>query len=330
MPTSPKRDRWTEADVLALPAGEHDYFERKSGQLFADSTKLLDSLAKALSAFANSGGGHILLGVADDGSFDGVPTVKGATPTKDWLEQKIPQLVEYALNDFRVHKVEAEAASSQIPPGTAVIVIDVGDSALAPHQCAFGGQQSRKGVYYYRQGSHSEPAPHFYLELLRQRLTDAALTATPRRIVFITGSSSERGIFALLALPMMVENVGRAAAYKWAIDWRLTDVQPSRTSAYLLNPSQWWIGDPTSGVRLDDTILPGGRVEERLKFGLVLSPEVSGADALIQGELVWLLEETKVEYRIATETGVSDWSVVRLDDHLKEGLLAESIKTIAT
>src|SRR4051794_2334839 len=34
MEVSPKREHWTEADMAALPAGEHDYFDRKSGRLF--------------------------------------------------------------------------------------------------------------------------------------------------------------------------------------------------------------------------------------------------------------------------------------------------------
>jgi hypothetical protein len=89
---SPKRDHWTEADVAALPAGEHDYFDRKSGRLFdGDRGDLLGTIAKALAAFSNSGGGHLVLGVADNGSFDGVPrTIKGRTTTREWLEQKIP------------------------------------------------------------------------------------------------------------------------------------------------------------------------------------------------------------------------------------------------
>ena len=42
-------------DVLELPAGEHDYFERKSGALFVSQDFRRD-VAKGLSAFANSGG----------------------------------------------------------------------------------------------------------------------------------------------------------------------------------------------------------------------------------------------------------------------------------
>lgn len=138
-----KRERWTEADMNALPAGEHDYFERKSGQLFSDTGELLGKLAKTVSAMANSGGGHIVLGVDDSGTPDGVPTMQGSTSTKEWLEQKISHLVVYPLADFRVHVVEP-SAHSRIPAGRQVIVIDIGDSTLAPHQCAHGGGDARK------------------------------------------------------------------------------------------------------------------------------------------------------------------------------------------
>jgi len=47
MQLSPTRDRWTEADVVELPAGEHDYFDRKSGLLFQpDPTRLLGPLRR--------------------------------------------------------------------------------------------------------------------------------------------------------------------------------------------------------------------------------------------------------------------------------------------
>lgn len=163
-----KKARWTDAEVLALPAGEHDYFDRKSGALLT-SPDFRKNTAKALAAFANSGGGHLLIGVRDDNSFDGVEPVRGRTPTREWLEQVIPSLLGYPLEDFRVHEVEF-ANPSAIPEGKVVLVVDVGDSALAPHQA----QPQR--TYFYREGGHSKPAPHFYLETLRNRLAKPALT----------------------------------------------------------------------------------------------------------------------------------------------------------
>src|ERR1700680_2996122 len=90
-----KRERWTEAELDALPAGEHDFFERKSGQLFSNRGEFFHTVAKAISAFANSGGGSLILGVQDTGTPDGLPLDEGRTPIREWLEQKIPQLVEY-------------------------------------------------------------------------------------------------------------------------------------------------------------------------------------------------------------------------------------------
>jgi hypothetical protein len=157
-----KKERWTEQEVLDLPRGEQDYFDRKSGAILDDSD-FREKLGKALSAFANSGGGHIVLGVEDDGCVHGVSAVrKGRARTREWLEQIVPELVEYPLRDFRVHEVEP-AEGSVIPSGTVLIVIDVGDSALAPHQ-----EASRK-IYYHRAGGTSVPARHFYLERLRER-----------------------------------------------------------------------------------------------------------------------------------------------------------------
>src|SRR3954469_21036277 len=61
-----KRDKWTEADVLALAAEEPDKFERKAGQLYTSGIdKFQNTPAKTLSAFANSGGGSIILGAND-------------------------------------------------------------------------------------------------------------------------------------------------------------------------------------------------------------------------------------------------------------------------
>jgi predicted HTH transcriptional regulator len=94
-----KRERWAEAEIEDLPAGEHDYFDRKSGLLF-EKTHFEDVVAKALCAFANSGGGHLILGVDDRGIPDGLPRLKGRTPMRESLEQKIPRLIDFPLQDF--------------------------------------------------------------------------------------------------------------------------------------------------------------------------------------------------------------------------------------
>src|SRR5438067_336555 len=78
-----KKEFWREADVLELPAGEQDYFERKSGAILTE-TDWRDEIAKGISAFANAGGGHLILDVQNDGSIDGVPRIHKGYPLQDF------------------------------------------------------------------------------------------------------------------------------------------------------------------------------------------------------------------------------------------------------
>jgi Putative DNA-binding domain len=206
-----KRERWTEADVLALPAGEHDYLERKSGNLLADS-HMEKTLAKALSALVNSGGGHLLLGVRNDGKFDGVePLHGGRTPTREWLEQFVPNLLDFPLDDFRVHEVEP-ASNSMIPTGKVAIVIDIADSERAPHQ-----SQSDK-LYYVRVAGKSQPASHRMLEDIRNRLRYPDIMLKRLEVVSVepsAGMSSNSRVWRPrldITLRWTLENTGRLKA----------------------------------------------------------------------------------------------------------------------
>ena len=155
--------QWTELDVMSLPKGELDSFERKGGALFNDEGNLRNTLGKALSALSNSGGGHIVLGINDKNEIDGAPEVfKGRQRTREWLERIISHLVAPPLQDFNVYDVVPDNPSS-IPHGRTVIVIDVGKSNLAPHQ------DLHTKHYFHRVGSNSLPAPHHVLELLWTR-----------------------------------------------------------------------------------------------------------------------------------------------------------------
>jgi hypothetical protein len=329
MAASPKRLRWKEDDVADLPEGEHDYFDRKSGALFDDPGALLGTLGKAASAFSNSGGGHLVLGVADDGSFDGVPPrIKGRTTTREWLEQKLPTLTEYPLSDFRVHEVE-RAEPSRIPAERQVIVIDFGDSALAPHQCAHGGGEAIKHMYYCRQGGHSVPAPHFYVELLRQRLTAPRLKATPSALEYVRGQHSAlagqpNGVFVIARLPMRVENVGRVAAYKWTISWQVETQSTDYDAEISVNSTEWPMGVGTTGVRMDDTVLPGTALHEPLHLGMHIRADPR-TRTFFAPVVVGLLQSSKVRYRIATESSLGEYEELRLADAVDPQRFADAI-----
>jgi hypothetical protein len=285
-----KRERWTEAEIDNLPPGEHDYFDRKSGRLF-ESTDFEVPVAKALCAFANSGGGHLILGINNDGSPDGLPLLKGRTPVREWLEQKIPRLIDLPLQDFRVHEVE-RAAASKIPSGRGVFVIDVGDSALAPHQSAIDH------VHYYRQGGHSIPAPTFYLELLRQRLTAPRLGFELTQVEIVL-SQLLPDLWLTLRLTFLIRNYGRVAAYRWRIRGTGHDLPTNLAANLFLDPLQFpqVVGAPDGSVR-DATILPGDSRSDSIFVGFHLPPAELGtvAEDVLSSPL-----NAKITFRMATE-----------------------------
>jgi hypothetical protein len=312
MPESEIRTRWTEADVLALPSGEHDYFDRKAGQVFDDTAHLKGTLAKALCAFANSGGGHLILGVHDDGSVDGVPELRGRATSRDWLEQIIPDLLAYPLRDFRVHAVEP-AAETLIPAGREILVIDVGDSPLAPHQCLFDGGSAKRRTYYYREGSNSVAAPHFYLELLRQRLTSPALDVELQGVTYQSAARDETGTFVALTVDWLVHNTGRVAAYKWRLHQEWESDTEGRDTDYYFDRAKYPAGKSTaSSMSLDDTLLPGESRPGAWHFGIKLRGYQN--EVGLAPDLARMLGGLSLRYRIATESSIAEFSKVPMLD----------------
>jgi hypothetical protein len=323
-----KRRQWTEDDVDALPPGEHDYFERKSGQLFGDQGILLGTLSKAVSAFANSGGGHIVLGVGDDGQPDGVPRMRGHTTTRDWLAQQIPHLVAYPLGDFRVHVVQ-RAAVSRIPSDRDVIVVDVGDSALAPHQCARGASGTSKYMYYYRQAGRSEPAPHFHLELLRQRLISAVLTADLTAVKVWRGMQLDGGVLTANLTEFVVTNTSRLSARHW--DVQLVDVvgcPRDRHTDYRFHPRGYprGLAEGADGPRggLDDVILPLGTADVSRHFGVLFRPVEPTREA-IKADVERMLLRVQLGFRVVTESFVSEVQFAPLSGRVDSELLVKNV-----
>ena len=296
-----KRDGWEEADLATLANEEHDNFERKSGRLF-DSGRdaFLNTLAKAISAFANSGGGTIVVGQADDGSLDGITPMVGRDTIRDWIEKQIPVITDYPLADFRIHTVK-RAVPSQIPLGREIIIIDVGDSASAPHQ------SKRDKLYYRREGGRSVAAPHFYLELLRQRLTHPVLQLELKNVTFHNGYELLDGNFYLIcAINFEITNVGRVSANRWQINFRRyryeNDSLPHVPELRLSNfPTPKIQKSFISSVNMGDrAILPGCMYVETHQAGFLLKPMARTKEACIS-ELDQCLSSLVIGYQIATE-----------------------------
>ncbi len=318
-----KRERWTEAELKDLPAEEPNAFDRKSGKLFEDQGKFLNSVAKALSAFANSGGGSLIIGVADDGTPDGLPAFVGRTAMRDWIEQKIPHLLDYPISDFRVHTVIKNDPSS-IPGGKEVIVIDVGDSAAAPHQ------NKRDKIYYRREGGRSVPAPHFYLELLRQRLTNPTLQFTLKKIDPADVYEHDDGLFLRVELKFEIVNVGRVAAYDWQLSPRAIRRENEEISQARLAADYRFADFPRGGVGLRSipltrTILPGCTFVESQAFGCQLRPKAH-TEEVVREEIETVLAATTFYYQLATETYPGELMPIPLKPVLDIDALATAVR----
>lgn len=156
---------WDEEYLLNLPIGEFDWLEVK-GRRGLDLTlsnvnepDIRENLSKAISAFANSGGGVLVLGLSnpqrrwqvDDGGID--LTIKRPS-TREWLEDIIPTLVDLPLSSFNIYLVDNSTSSnSQITDNRGVFIIEIPDSEQAPHQAI-------DHRYYARVGGKSRPIGH--------------------------------------------------------------------------------------------------------------------------------------------------------------------------
>ncbi len=213
-------DKITTDELETLfPPNENDNWEFKdAAYLLKDKRQELSKeLATQASAFANTGGGFLVLGYADK-SKTPQPCEEqvGNEPMQDWLSKRIHQSVEYPLQAFRVHRIPITA-----DPSKAVFVIVFEDSPHAPHQ----SKVDKK--YYWRIGSSSEPAPHFHLELLRNRLTRTVLQIERVRFegyptefkVSLTPRDPESTVYSVIRVDLHVEvqNTSMSASHSWGV-----------------------------------------------------------------------------------------------------------------
>ena len=201
---------WDEDDILSLPPGENDTFERKSTDLSAKPDAALPELAKQLSAFANAGGGQIIYGVDDSGKVanSGITRViRGRQPTKEWLEDVLPTLTDYEVVGCNVYEILPKSNGSAVAPDKSLYVVDVPDSDRAPHQ------STKDYKYYVRMGSHSLPARHRIIEDIRNRARHPRIEVVNCRINSAQYTPLTAGMDSLtLILNATIRNAGRVLA----------------------------------------------------------------------------------------------------------------------
>jgi predicted HTH transcriptional regulator len=142
--------------LVALGEGQHLEFKRKVPRP--------QRLAKEVIAFANGGGGHLLLGVDDDGSIVGVRDA----------DEELYSLQE-ALNTHCDPPVSIALERVAISRRRDVIVVLVKSSDRKPHYVVHRGSAANRKVAYVRVKDKSVEASREAVRLMKEHPTDNVL-----------------------------------------------------------------------------------------------------------------------------------------------------------
>ena len=189
------------------PDGEDDRWELKRADILNNKTALKKELGKQVSAFANSGGGYLVIGIDEKDLQNPQPCEQyvGRQPMRDYLSALTEQSVEYPIRHFKVHRIPFADDGEK-----SIFVVEIEDSPAAPHQA------KEEKTYYYRIDGHSKPAPHFHLELLRNRFTKSILKIEDVDFRLLQyDRDSERWLEIELAIKL--KNVSSQCATNWGV-----------------------------------------------------------------------------------------------------------------
>ncbi|HXZ01785.1 MAG TPA: ATP-binding protein [Stellaceae bacterium] len=165
----------TERDKLLQLARESNQESRRldfKAQFDIESQQAWCEIIKDIVAFVNSGGGVILIGVANDGSSSGSDTTAFRDCDTANITNRIARYTGYQFSD-EIEIVEIERAGVRYP---AILIseADVPIPFVKPGTYAVpGGKQNSafsQGTIYFRHGSKSEPGNRDDLTKWRDRM----------------------------------------------------------------------------------------------------------------------------------------------------------------
>jgi hypothetical protein len=152
-------DHWDLDKLAELPPVENERLEYKSSRVSFNDLRI--KISVAASAFWNTGGGVLVVGVDDNGKVDGgIPILVGNEKLEDWVDKAVG--ATKPAGPYKTKLLQGSDSSFGIEEGKSVLVIGFGESAYIPHM-------AKDHKYYIRAGAHSVPTGHYLVEALRAR-----------------------------------------------------------------------------------------------------------------------------------------------------------------
>lgn len=320
---------WSEAGLQALIGqSESIHLEFKSGLMFNDpDTKWIEQLSKEVSAFANTVGGDLVLGIEEDTKtrprtatkLNGVPT----TLAPERLQQMIEGNVSPYLPGIRVQRVQLSAFSDRV---AFVVHVPQGSTAY----------QAKDGRYYGRSEFEVKHLPdhEIRLRMNRGRIARSAIHAQLQRVAL--GSKYEAQLREKHSEAIEAFKIDAAAAvqrFPELRDLMSARYHPDEISFCLVlkNDGELTIRDPAIVVneerseRLSDNwTLQGGPIPSRLELrGEVIFPgdmrEVAGSHCNLRCKHDVLLSEGdfRIEWTIYLDNSPPSKGVIDLGSLLQ-------------
>lgn len=188
------------SQVLGAIEGMHvDYKQKRDRRLAKLDEDDKKNLAKAVSGFANSGGGILVWGI-EDGSVS-------PKPIQD-IQHFVSLITELAsqVTDPIVHGIHSDWIPADSEPSAGFGFLHIPESPQPPHRVILK-QEGLQGNYYVRSGSSFVVASHTQLEDMFGRRPKPSLGLSLR--LNRAGSSGGRQHFDLV---LGIKNSGRASA----------------------------------------------------------------------------------------------------------------------
>lgn len=173
---------------------------------YGNSDNAKRELLKDISSFANTRGGHIIIGVAE---AEGVPTEIVGIDAEIDLDAEIQRMVNIINNGFDPAFTNVQLRTINSDDGTRCLVLDIPRSIIAPHRIAFGNYH--KFFVRNSNGKHEATMPDLRSiftqgELARRRFRDFVreridILLDPERDT--TGIATEQGLLVCHIVPQI-------------------------------------------------------------------------------------------------------------------------------